>query len=161
MWLLSEPPLHHGDQPSRSSNNSFENTFLQITRWSAALYEAQGLKLQPGSVTGSLAEGRPHLTFPPLLPADHVTLVLPQSLSIDCQVQDVLFTSVLIGMYKYYIRTQNLQADAIFMYRLRCVGSMKQSRRLHRLTIRHRDLPSAVCAWWQSLWIDCLCNLLS
>lgn len=101
MWLLSEPALLRGDQPSRSSNNSSENTFLQITRWSAALYQAQSLQLLPeaslGSGSfGSLAEERPHLTVPQPLLADHVTRVLPQSLSIDCQVQDVGFTSVLI-----------------------------------------------------------------
>lgn len=101
MWLRSEPPLRHGDQRSRSSNNSSENTFLQITRWSAALYQAQGSAPLPGSLArvgsfGSLAEERPRVTVPPPLPAHHVTRVLPQSLSIDCQVQDVVFTSVLI-----------------------------------------------------------------
>lgn len=46
---------------------------------------------------------RPHSSVPS---EDHVTQVRPQSLSIDCQVQDVVFTCA-FNLYKYYtIRRQ-------------------------------------------------------
>lgn len=121
-WLLpveGELPPSWRPAPKHKSNNSSDNTLPNITRWCAAqlLPVTRALKSQTrrgksaachfqsgfDSLFAASEERtdrpmRPHSSVPS---EDHVTQVRPQSLSIDCQVQDVVFTCA-FNLYKYY-----------------------------------------------------------
>lgn len=104
--------------PKHKSNNSSDNTLPNITRWCAAqllpvtralksdkAMEICGLSFSVGVRLPFVASEertdrpmRPHSSVPS---EDHVTQVRPQSLWIDCQVQDVVFTCA-FNLYKYY-----------------------------------------------------------
>lgn len=53
-------------------------------------------------------------------------------------------------MDEFHLRTHNLRADAIFMYRLRCVGPGEQPRSSRRLTVR----PSLCCLCLMAIFMN-------
>lgn len=120
-WLLpveGELPPSWRPAQKHKSNNSSHSTLPNITRWCAAqllpvtralksdkAMEICGLSFSAGVRLPFVASEertdrpmRPHSSVPS---EDHVTQVRPQSLSIDCQVQEVVFTCA-FNLYKYY-----------------------------------------------------------